>query len=203
MRLDRDAGKGEGPRIAELAVDHLGAVAAARRAEEAAIGFQAVGRRSEAERRQLRRDDAAFGRASGMKRLGHGAEVLAQAAGLSGAQAQRAPRGFAIEAEELRGARGGADRAAGRGAVEALLVMARQDRLGHLAFDFDADLIRGHQVAAAPPVALGERQHRRQRRRGGMRQQAIDAILRHRELRVVVIVGVDRDPVGERCKTRR
>ena len=42
MRLDRHAGKCERPRVAELAVDHFSAVAAARRAEESAVGFEAV-----------------------------------------------------------------------------------------------------------------------------------------------------------------
>ena len=202
MRLDRDTGKGEGPRIAEPAVDHVGAVAAARCAEKPAVGFETVQRRREPERRQLRRHDAAFGGASRMKRLGHRAEVFAQSGGLGGAEAQRAPRGFAIEAEQLRGARGGADRTAGRGAVEAVLIVARHDRLGDLAFDLDADLIRGHQVAAAASVSLGERQRRRQRRCGRMREQAVDAILGHGELRVVVVVGVDGNPVGERREAR-
>jgi hypothetical protein len=35
-----------------------------------------------------------------------------------------------------------------------------------------------------------------------MCQQAIDAVLGHRELRVVVIVGVNREPVGECCEAR-
>ena len=203
MRLDRDARKRERPGIAELAVDHFRAVAATRRTEEAAVRFQPSGRRGEAERRQLRGDDAAFGGATGVKRLGHRPEVLAQAAGLRGGDTQRAPRRFAIEAEQLRGRRGGADRTARRRAVKALLVVARQDRFGNLALDFDADLIRRHQVAAAAPVALRERQHRGQRRCRGMRQQAIDAILRDRELGVVVIVGMDRNAIGERRETGR
>ena len=95
-----------------------------------------------------------------------------------------------------------ADRAAGRGAVEAVLVVARQDRLGHLALDLHADLVGEHEIRAAAPVALGERQRGRQRGRGRMREQAVDAILRHGELRVVVVVGVDREAVGERGEAR-
>src|SRR6266851_1137821 len=126
MRLDRDAGKSEGPRIAEPAFDRLGTVAAARGAEKPAVCLQSIRRCRKTECRHLRRDHAAFGGASRMKGLGHGAEIFAQSGGLGGAQAQRAARGFAIEAEELRGARGSSDRAAGRGAVEAMLIVARQ-----------------------------------------------------------------------------
>jgi hypothetical protein len=41
MRLDRDAGRVEGPGLSELAVDRLRVEAAARRAEEARVGFEA------------------------------------------------------------------------------------------------------------------------------------------------------------------
>jgi hypothetical protein len=41
--------------------------------------------------------------------------------------------------------------------VEAVLIVARHDRLGHLALDLDADLICGHQVTAAFAIPLGER----------------------------------------------
>src|SRR6266550_12687 len=58
------------------------------------IGLEAVGRGSEAERCQLGGNDAALGRAAGVKRLGHRAEVLAQSAGLRGPEAQRASRRF-------------------------------------------------------------------------------------------------------------
>jgi hypothetical protein len=132
-----------------------------------------------------------------MKGLGHGSEVLAQPGGLRGPQTQRAARSFAIESEELRGTRRGADRAARRGAVETVLIVARHDRLGHFAFDLDADLIRGHQIAAALSLAFGERQRGWQRRGRRMREQPIDAILGNGELRVVVVVGVDRNAVGE------
>ena len=102
MRLDRDAGKVERPRRAELALDHLGTEAAAGGAEEAAIGLEAVGRSGEAERRDLRRHDAVFRRAARVERLGHGPEVLAQPARLGGADADRAPHGLARQSQQLR-----------------------------------------------------------------------------------------------------
>src|SRR2546423_2105689 len=157
MRLDRDTGEGEGPWIAELAVDHAGAIAPTRGPKKSPVGLQSVRRCSKTERRHLGGDYAAFGGASRMKRLGHGAEVFAQSGGLRGAQAQCAARGFAIEAEQLRGACGGADRATGRGAVKAVLIVARQDRPGHLAFDPDPDLIPGNQLTGALPIPLRKR----------------------------------------------
>ena len=109
---------------------------------------------------------------------------------------------WTIKAEKFRGARGGADRPTRRGAVKTLLIVPRQDRFGDFAFDFDADLIREHQIRSAAPVTLGEREHRRQRGRGRVREQAVDAVLGNRELRVVVIVGVNREAVGECGETR-
>jgi hypothetical protein len=87
--------------------------------------------------------------------------------------------------------------------VEPVLIVPWQDRFGHLAFDFDADLIGRHHVAAGKPVALGKRQHRRQCGRRRMREQAVHPILQDGELRIVVIVGVDRHTVGERREARR
>ena len=130
VRLDRDAGEGEGPRVAELAVDRGGVVAAARRLEEAAAGFQHDRRRGPAELREFRRDDAALGGAARMERLGHGAEVLAQARRLARADAERAPRLLEVKSHHARGAGGGGDRADGGGGVEAVVVVARVDRLG-------------------------------------------------------------------------
>jgi hypothetical protein len=137
-----------------------------------------------------------------MEGLGHGAEVLAQAARLGRADGERAARGVAVEAKQLRCRGGRADRAAGRGAVEAVLVVARHDRLGDLALDLHADLVGEQQVRAAAPVALGERQRRRQGGSGGMGEQAVDAVLRDRELRVVVVVGMHGEAVGEGGEAR-
>src|SRR2546428_14141784 len=77
MRLDGHTRKRERPRIAELAVDHVRAVAAACRAEKTAVRFEPHGRCGKSERSQLRRDHAAFRRAAGVKRPGQCAEVLA------------------------------------------------------------------------------------------------------------------------------
>ena len=149
MRLDRDAGEvRRSTALPSLPSIISRLVAAAGRVEEAAAGFEDDGRRGPAERRELRRDDAALGGAPGVERLGHRAEVLAQPAGLAGADAERAPRLLDVEAQQLRRARGGGDGPHGRGASgKPSLVVARIDRLGDLGLDFDAELVGEHHVA--------------------------------------------------------
>src|SRR5581483_10237634 len=83
--------------------------AAAGRAEKAARRFENVGRGGPPERRELGRDYAAFGRASGMEGLGHGAEIFAQPGRLAGGDRQRAPRRFRGVAEQVRDRRRGAE----------------------------------------------------------------------------------------------
>src|SRR3989449_4735897 len=110
VRFDRNAGEGERPRVAELAFDRPRVEPAARRLEETAAGFEDDRRRGETELGQFRGEDAAFARAACMKGLRHRAEILAQPRGLARGKPQRAPRAFAIEAEQVCGARGGAER---------------------------------------------------------------------------------------------
>src|SRR2546422_5816429 len=78
VRLDRNAGEGEGPRVAELAFDRPRVEPAARRLEETAAGFEDDRRRGETELGQFRGEDAAFARAACMKGLRHRAEILAR-----------------------------------------------------------------------------------------------------------------------------
>src|SRR4051812_24044042 len=102
MRLDRDARVREGPRRTESSVDHARVVAAAGCAEEAALGLEDVPRGGEPVAREGSREDAALGRTTGVERLGHRAEVLAQAARLAGGDAER-DRGVArVEPEQSR-----------------------------------------------------------------------------------------------------
>ena len=138
-------------------MDHLRAVATACRAEKTTVGFESDGRRGETQRGELGGDNAALRRAAGVKWLGHGAEVLPQPAGLACAQAQGATGGFTVEFEQPSGARCRANSSAGGGAVKALLVMSRQDRLRHLALHFDRNLIRRRELAPIDAIPLGER----------------------------------------------
>ena len=82
----------------------------------------------------------------GMERLGHGAEVLAQARRLAGADAERAARLLDVEAQHARRARGGGDRADGGRGVEAVVVVPRVDRFRDLGLDFHAELVGGQHV---------------------------------------------------------
>jgi len=92
VRFDRYARKGEGPWIAELALDRRGIVTAARGLEEAAAGFENDGCRGENRvartRRQRRRFRTHVRRGKAFIMV---AEILAQARGLAGGDAQRAP----------------------------------------------------------------------------------------------------------------
>ena len=97
-------GKRESPGIAELAFDRLRVVAAARRLEEAAAGFEHDRRRGPAERGEIGRDDARFGGAPGMERLGHRPEVLAQSRRLARRDAERAARLLDVESHQAGGA---------------------------------------------------------------------------------------------------
>ena len=101
-----------------------------------------------------------------MERLGHRAEVLAQAGRLAAGDGRGARASCSASRPiSLRGGGGGREGAAGRRGVEAGLVMPRIDRLGDLALDLDAEMIGQHHVAAAraraprpwraPPASAG------------------------------------------------
>ena len=119
------------------------------------------------------------------------------------AMRQRARGRLGVEAHQLRGRRRRREGAAGRGGVEAGLVVARVDRLGDLALDLDAEMVGEHDVAAVGARRLADGERGRQRRRGRMRQEAVDAVRRDGELGVVIVVGMDADAVGEGGEARR
>ena len=122
----------------------------------------------EAARRQLGRDDAVFGGAAGVQRLGHRSEVDADTGAHAGGDAERVRQLSAVEAQQLRGARRGAERADRAGGVEAAQVVIRVDRLGDLALDFEAGEERFEEDAArrAEPLRRA-RATRRARARSG------------------------------------
>ena len=108
-----------------------------------------------------------------------------------------------VEAHELRGGGRGREGAAGGGGVEAGLVVPRVDRLGDLALHLDAEMVGEHHGGAARAGRLADGERGRKRRRGRMREEAVDAVRRHRELGVVVVVRMDADAVGEGREARR
>ena len=86
--------------------------------------------------------------------------------------------------------------------MKAGLVVPRIDRLRDLAFDLDAEVIGKLDITARGFPGLADGQRGGQCRRGRVRQQAVDTRLGDGQLGVVVVVGVDRDTVGERGKAR-
>src|SRR3977135_1346431 len=89
VRLDRDARIGECPGLAEFLVDCRRVIAAAKSTEETAVRFQYLLGTGPAESRKIGGKYSHLGRMSGVKRLHHGAEVFAQAGGLTGGDSIR------------------------------------------------------------------------------------------------------------------
>ena len=87
--------------------------------------------------------------------------------------------------------------------MEAVLIVARRDRLRHFRFDLEADVVGQQQIFTRGVLGFRNRERGRQARCRRMRQQAIDAILRNRELRIVVVIRMHADAVRESCKTLR
>ena len=198
MRLDRDAGRAKRPRVAELVRRSLsgrsrrpppGKSRAA--LPESARRPSSRARPTPPRRRRIPRR-ARRGTASSSCRSSRAGRRLRWPR--SPARAASASRS---RPADLRGCRRGSDRAARPGAVKAVLVVARRDRLGDLALDLDADVIGRHQIASGDGARFAQRQRGRKDRRGRMRQQAIHPVLRRRR------VGCRRNRRREsRCRSR-
>ena len=87
--------------------------------------------------------------------------------------------------------------------MKTICVVPWVDRFGNFGFNFNRDVIRGEHLEPGTIIALAQCQHRRQRWRGRVREQTVDAIFRNRQLRVVVVVCMHRNAVGEGGKSRR
>ena len=204
IRLDRDAGPHDRVRVPELADDAIGveAVAVAEYLEEAPRRIERILAAGEAARGQLRGDDAVLRGAAHVQRLGHGAEVHANAGRRACGDRQRV-RGLAgVEPQQLgrRGRRAeGADRAGG---MEAFLVVTRMNRLGDLALDFEAGQERLEKFRARHALPLADGERGRQRRHGRMRQQPEDAVGARGELRIVPVERVAARAVEQRRRRR-
>src|ERR1700722_19558585 len=108
---------------------------------EAALSLQNLSRGGPADIRQLNRLQAAFRRVPRLKRFGHRAEILAQARGSAGGNAECIQGFFAVKPEQFRASGRRSERAAGPRGVEAVLVVARRDRLRNFALDLDAEMV--------------------------------------------------------------
>ena len=90
--LDRNSGILEGPRLAQLIDDRRGIVGSAISVKEASLRFQNLLGAGPAEGGQIGGYHPALSRMTGLKRLHHGAEVLAQARSLAGSDRKCAGR---------------------------------------------------------------------------------------------------------------
>ena len=148
--LDRHAGRHDAVRIARAADDpiRIEAAAEAEDLEEAPRSVERVLAAGEAARGELRGDHAVLRGAPDVQRLGHGAEVHADAGAHARGDRDRVRRALRVETEQLRRGRRRAERADGARRVKALLVVLGMDRLGDLALDLEADQIRLEEAGA-------------------------------------------------------
>jgi hypothetical protein len=87
--------------------------------------------------------------------------------------------------------------------MKPILIVPWRNGFGDLALDFHPEVIGEHEIPPTESAALGQREGGRQYRYRWMHQQAVDAVLRRRELRVVEVIGVHRDPVDQRRQLGR
>ena len=106
--------------------------------EEAAICFQNLLRSRPTQCDKVSGYNSALGRVSSLKRLGHGAEIFSQAAGLTGDQAESVQNLRLIEANELCRSRCGTEGSACARGMKSILIVAGRDRFRDLAFHLDA-----------------------------------------------------------------
>src|SRR4029077_19631352 len=92
--------------------------------EETAIGFQYLLRSRPTQCDQVRGYDSALGCVSSLKRLGHGAEIFSQAAGLTGDQPEGVQNLRLIEARQLCRSRCGTEGSACARRMKSILIVA-------------------------------------------------------------------------------
>ena len=104
IRLDRYTRLDDRPGFAEALKSFLGADAAALDGEKTPGTIQRIGICGEAARGQQRRGNAIFRGAADMERLGHGAEVTADAGGEAGGDAKAAAQLIALQSKSFAAA---------------------------------------------------------------------------------------------------
>ncbi len=140
--------------------------------------------------RQQRRHQAGARGAADVERLGHRAELLADADRLRCGDAQRHRRAVRIERQDPRAGRGGAEHAGRAGDVPAAVVVIGVDRVPDAARDIDPEHDRIDDLPSAGTRVLGERERRRGDRTGRVDDRA--------QMRIVEIERVRRDAVQHR-----
>ena len=150
-----------------------------------------------AERGKIHGDRAIFTGMTRVKGLGHGAKIIAQAATFGRGDAEGVGGLRGIQAAQFCAGGGAAKRAAGARGVKAVIVMARRNGFGDLAFHFHAHVVGQNEILAAAISNFSQRESGRQRWNRRMCEQSVHAIFCGGELRVVKIVGVNGNAIGE------
>jgi hypothetical protein len=166
-------------------------------------GLQDLLRRGPSKRRQIGRNDSAFGGVPSLKRLHHGAKVFAQARGLAAGNAQRPPSLPGIVAAQFGKGGRRSENSAGASGMKTVAIVAREDGLGDLAFHFHSDVIGEQQIAPSLAFRLRRCQRGSQGCHGRMSEKPIYAVFRNGQLGIVIVVGVDRDAIEKSRKARR
>ena len=168
------------------------------RAERANIALRALQHgvgRGEALAREHRRPHAVPRRVARVIRLRHRAEVLLEPGGERRRDPERVPRRLGVEQEQTTGRRGAAERADRRRRVPAADVVIGVERAADGGVDLEAEHVRERERAAVRHLRFAGGQ------RGGEQRHA--RVTHQREVRVVEVVRVSRDAVGERGPRRR
>src|SRR5216683_4690861 len=87
--------------------------------------------------------------------------------------------------------------------MKSVLIMARRNRFGNLAFHLDSQMIRQHQFPAGNTSLLSEREDGGKYRHGWVDEKPIDTVLGHCKLRVIEIIRVNRNAIHKGSKARR
>ncbi|MNN14600.1 hypothetical protein D3C81_1276740 [compost metagenome] len=157
---------------------------------EAARRLQRLRARGIAVPRHQRRHQPGARRAARVERLGHGAELLAQAHRLGSGDAQRHRRAVLVQPKQARAGRRRTQHAGGTGDVPATVVVVRIHGVAHAAGHVDAQHHGiGHGAAAGAGV-LGQRQHG-----GGHRAGRVDDGL---QVRIVEIERMRGNAIHQR-----
>ena len=177
--------------------------------ETAAFGLKKSERRFQdivggcpSERREVNRQRPVFGCMPRLERLGHGTEIISEASAFGSDHAESILCLQWIQASQLGAGRGAAKRSASAGGMKALIVMTGRNGLGNLAFNFHADVVGQHQIFSRSPSQLTDCECWREHSHRGVREKAVNAVLRRGQLRIVEIIGVNGNSVGKRREAR-
>ena len=185
-------------------LDRLGVKATGGGGEQADLAFQNTLAGGPSQRRQIRRDHTAFGRMARLEGFGPSVrqEILAHARSLRARDAQAYANALGVQPPNLGSGDCGAEDAEHAGGVKAGFISARIAGLGQLGLDLDPQMIGQQEIAARLGQRVAHRQCGGQGGDAGVGEKAVNPVLGHRQLGIVIIVSMDSDAVGEGGETR-